>query len=161
MGDPRRFDLFANLIQSNFPPTLYPNVADIAGGKGVLAYELRCRGYKSITFDKRRRASNVIRAYAFRHLYFGPTVKEGFSLLVGMHPDEATDVIIVEAAKRSTPFVICPCCVKPSAVQYFGDYNYQNWLKHLEKLAKSKGYDIEQTRLKMNGKAICLIGRFR
>lgn len=35
----------------------------------------------------------------------------GCSLLVGMHPDEATDPIMRAANKYSKPFCIVPCCV--------------------------------------------------
>lgn len=33
------------------------------------------------------------------------------SLLVGMHPDEATDAVIDVAIKYNKPFVVVPCCV--------------------------------------------------
>jgi hypothetical protein len=33
------------------------------------------------------------------------------SLLVGMHPDEATDVIIDIGLKYNKPFAVVPCCV--------------------------------------------------
>eukprot|EP01064_Diplonema_japonicum_P007975 TRINITY_DN15555_c0_g2_i1.p1 TRINITY_DN15555_c0_g2~~TRINITY_DN15555_c0_g2_i1.p1 ORF type:complete len:465 (+),score=122.88 TRINITY_DN15555_c0_g2_i1:63-1457(+) len=33
------------------------------------------------------------------------------SLLVGMHPDQATDIIVDSALAHSKPFVIAPCCI--------------------------------------------------
>jgi hypothetical protein len=33
------------------------------------------------------------------------------SLLVGMHPDEATEIIIDTALKFNKPFAVVPCCV--------------------------------------------------
>lgn len=156
MGDSRRFDLFAKLIRKNFSPEFYPKVADIAGGKGYLQSALKDLGYTVTTFDKRRK--RVLRSQ-YQYRFFDKNVKEEFNLLVGMHPNEATDVIIVEASKRGIPFVICPCCVKPSAVVYWGKHSYKEWTKHLKKLAKERGYRITEADLPMNGKSLCLIGR--
>jgi hypothetical protein len=36
---------------------------------------------------------------------------ENASVLVGMHPDEATDAIFDVAMEHSKPFAVVPCCV--------------------------------------------------
>ncbi len=159
MGDSRRFDLFAKLIFANFPPDKFPKVADIAGGKGYLQIALRRFGYNVTTFDKRKGKRNRPKRFQYQYRYFSDNIRDTFDLLVCMHPDEATDVIIVEATKQRIPFIVCPCCIKPNAVAWFGIYKYHNWLEHLESLATEFGYMVTRTVLRMNGKSICLIGR--
>eukprot|EP00121_Abeoforma_whisleri_P010589 Awhi_evm1s9769 len=36
------------------------------------------------------------------------------SMVIGMHPDEATELIVDEALKSGKPFAVVPCCVFPS-----------------------------------------------
>lgn len=40
-----------------------------------------------------------------------PDLLENCSMLVGMHPDEATDAIIDFAIQTQKPFAILPCCL--------------------------------------------------
>lgn len=158
MGDSRRFDLFAKLIRNNFNPQLFPTVADVAGGKGYLQGALREQGYKEvITFDKRkgRRDRPKMR---YKYMYFSDKVEDEFNILVGMHPDEATDVIITEAAKRKIPFVVCPCCVKPTDTKFSGD-DICGWISHLKGYAERLGFVVIETALSMSGRNVCLIGR--
>ncbi len=158
VGDKRRFDLFAKLIQGNFSDTGWA-IADVAGGKGYLQLALVEFGYRQVvTFDVRS-SESLGGKIKYRHQFFGPKVKGKFDLIVGMHPDEATDVIIVEAAKRGIPFVVCPCCVKPSAVSYWDQYKSSLWLAHLKKLAERLGFVVTETALRMTGKNTVLIGR--
>lgn len=157
MGDARRFDVFANFIHSNFPNC--KKIADIAGGKGYLQVALRNRGYDVITFDKRKGRKNRPGKFEFQYRYFDSSVKEDFDLMVGMHPDEATDVIIVEAAKRNIPFAIVPCCVMPNAIPYWGQRSYKQWIEHLKKSAQKLGYQVYEKQLKMNGCNLVLYGR--
>jgi hypothetical protein len=39
----------------------------------------------------------------------------GSALLVGMHPDEATEPIVDAAIRHGKPFAVLPCCVFPTA----------------------------------------------
>lgn len=159
MGDSRRFDLFAKVVANNFPPEKFSRVADVAGGAGYLGIALKERGYgKVILFDKRKKHVRA-KGIDFRYQYFGPSVKDPFDILVGMHPDEATDVIIVEAARRKIPFAVCPCCVKPTAKPYFGQHTYKLWVEHLKRLAIQLEFKLMETTLPMNGKNIVLVGR--
>lgn len=140
-----------------FPPTHYPRVADIAGGKGYLRLALSERGYDCTTFDHRR---TYVRGHGKQvYRWFSPAIKDHFDLLVGLHPDEATDVIILEAARRKMPFMICPCCIKPYAAPFNGSYRSANWIKHLETLAVNNGFVVDYRTLRMNGKSLVLIGR--
>jgi len=44
-------------------------------------------------------------------------------LLVGMHPDEATDAIVDFAVAHNKPFVVLPCCV---CAEQFPDRKLKN-----------------------------------
>jgi 2-polyprenyl-3-methyl-5-hydroxy-6-metoxy-1,4-benzoquinol methylase len=105
MGDNRRFDLFAKFYKQ-FSPSKYETVADVAGGKGYLQLALRQQGYKEVvTFDRRKKHIRGGKI-DYHQRYFGEKVKDkkyDFNLIVGMHPDEATDHIIIEATKRGIP----------------------------------------------------------
>jgi hypothetical protein len=153
MGDGRRFELFATFIKNNFPKV--KKIADVAGGKGHLQLALKKYGYSVTTFDKRKTRVNKTK---FEYRFFNDKIKEEFDLIVGMHPDEATDVIIIEATKRKVPFAIVPCCVMPNEVIYWGQHCYKDWLEHLKRIAESKNYIVRESILKMNGRNIILIG---
>lgn len=156
MGDSRRFDLFSKIISNNFPNKYYKNVADIAGGKGYLNKALKDKGYYVTTYDVRKKINQNIN---YKRTLFTEKVKTKYDLLVAMHPDEATDVTISMAAKLSIPFVICPCCVKPTVTVMFEKHTYKNWIKHLKKFAEQNGFHVTETHLPMNGKNIVLVGR--
>ena len=159
MGDRNRFSAFADLIARNFAADRYRIIADIAGGKGELQCCLRQKGFADvITFDNRnarRRLKNI----TYQKKLFNRNIEMEFDLLIGLHPDEATDVIISEAAKRKIPFIVCPCCIKPQAFPYHGQANYLAWVKHLQKLAESLNFKVKTTVLPIHGKNIVIIGQ--
>jgi len=154
MGDARRFDVFADFILKH--ARRGDHVADIAGGKqGKLQDALRRRGFKAVTtIDPRRRQIDNHNARAIRSL-FTPSIADPFDLLVGMHPDDATDMIIVEAARRRVPFIVVPCCVRPNAIPYHGG----GWQEHLMRVAKGFGFRVERVALPMTGANKVIIGR--
>jgi hypothetical protein len=157
VGDKHRFDLLAALIEYHFP-NRDARIADIAGGQGWLQLALRERGYSYVvTFDKRKMRKRR-RGLEYQYRWFDFGVREEFDLLVGMHPDEATDIIVVEACRRGVPFVVCPCCVMPNATTMWAAHNYRNWLDHLEREARRRGYGTERFYLRMNGKNAVLKG---
>ena len=161
MGDNRRFDLFAKVVAKNFPPKNVSAVADIAGGKGQLQIFLRRLGYHQVvTFDNRKK-EHRLKGVMFQRQFFGQQVNSQFDLLLGLHPDEATDVIIVEAARRRVPFVVCPCCVLPTASRFDRQPLYRFWLEHLVSLAQRHSFNVLQTALPMAGKSNVIIGRPR
>lgn len=155
VGDARRFDQLAQYIRRNFSRDY--RIADVAGGKGYLNLALTELGYQTVTFDKRH---HKVRNVQYRHRFFTSTVEEEFHLLVGMHPDEATDVIITEAARRQIPFCLVPCCVKPTAVVYHGNHKYHAWMQHLLRLSRHLGFRTETYQLHMNGKNLAILGRY-
>ena len=162
MGDSSRFILFSQYIKNNFPFTKYPTIADIAGGKGQLQIELHKLGYDVTTYDKRH--TRVSRNLKYKYSYFNDSIKEKYSLLVGLHPDEATDIIITQAIKRKIPFCVIPCCILPYATIYKGDTNrtsknaYRSWINHLKQVAESNKYKVILFELPMKGKNIVIKG---
>lgn len=157
MGDKRRFDLFAKLIRKQFDPKQYRRVADVASGKGHLQISLRQHGFhKVVSFDNRWKGPRTGRRH-YRHTFFDAGVRERFDLLVGMHPDGATDVIIDQAARYETPFVVCPCCAIPNAHLFSGPRS--EWVCHLMKLAERLGFSVQEFALRMNGANRVLVGK--
>lgn len=82
-----------------------------------------------------------------------------YDLVVGMHPDGATDHIIKYAARHRVPFIVCPCCIVPSAAAFWGRHTFGDWNMHLTKLARDGGFAVEQFVLPMHGRNIVLVGR--
>jgi hypothetical protein len=155
MGDERRFDLFAKLIAKHIP-TSY-QIADVASGKGNLQAALRQLGYKKvISWDKQRRNASPRSNYHYDYFNYNNAPRD-YDAVVAMHPDEATDHAIMYAAKHKVPAIVCPCCVKPSAVVYWGDNNEHRWIAHLKQLAEKNGLEVTETMLKMSGRNRVLI----
>ncbi|AKF81056.1 hypothetical protein SAMN05443572_109310 [Myxococcus fulvus] len=145
MADKRRFDLFADFIVSRF---VAPRVFDVAGGQGRLNEALTRRGRAVTTFDLRHKHLPV--AYAQRIF----TLEEPCEaeLVVGMHPDGATRVIIEYAARHRLPFAVVPCCSD-------NGMPYNPWMRHLAELARASGFGtVEEVKLSMDGRARVLVG---
>jgi len=155
MGDKNRFKVFSNEIENKFNVNKYRSIADIAGGKGYLNHQLSIKGYNVVTFDKRNNNRNGV---TFKKRYFDGSIKEKFDLLVGMHPDEATDVIIYEAYKRRIPFAIVPCCIMPTSSKFDGPAYYQNWIHHLDMFARKLGFNVFKKQINITGKNIMIWG---
>ncbi len=145
MADKRRFDLFAELLRGRFPDA--KRVFDVAGGQGKLNEALTRRGCEVLTFDRRHKHLPV--TFAERDF----TLEEPLAcdLVVGMHPDGATRVIIDYAAKHRVPFAIVPCCSDNSMP-------YKPWMRHLGELATAQGLVVTETELPMEGRAKVILG---
>jgi hypothetical protein len=146
MADKRRFDLFAELLVSRFGDAR--RVYDVAGGQGRLNEALVKRGLSVTTFDLRHKHLPV--QYAQRPF----TLDEACAcdLVVGMHPDGATRVIIEYAAKHRVGFAVVPCCSDNSMP-------YKPWMRHLRELAVELGIPhVEEQALPMEGRARVLLG---
>lgn len=144
MADKRRFDLFADFLCARFPAE---RIFDIAGGMGKLNEALTARGRKVLTFDRRHKHLPV--EFAEREF----TLEEPCQadLVVGMHPDGATRIIIEYAARHRIPFAVVPCCSDNSMP-------YKPWMRHLADLAVEQGLQIEEHALPMEGRARVLCG---
>ena len=145
MGDSRRFQVFAEFIKRNYKPC---KVADVAGGKGILSWELQNRGYKPTVIDPRIRYG-IKRYDTIKKLYKQEYAKD-FDLIVGMHPDSATEDIIESAIKYNRKFAIVPCCSHSKEDRKF---DYKHWIEHLKRLAD---YNVKITSLDIKGRNLVI-----
>lgn len=129
MGDSRRFVVFANFIKNNFP--FVKNILDVAGGQyGYLNIELTKLGYNVVTVDPRIKNPNVKH---IRCLFDDSFDVSQFDLLVGLHPDEATEYIFRCAKKYNKPYAVVPCCFLPISPQLKKmKFSRQRWLLYLK-----------------------------
>lgn len=140
MADKRRFELFARFVRESYPAAR--RVYDVAGGMGKLNAELEKLGLETTTFDARHKRLDV--RYAERRF----TLEEpcACDVVVGMHPDGATRVIVEYAAKHKVPFAVVPCCSD-------NGLPYKSWMKHLAELAASLHLAPREATLQMEGRA--------
>lgn len=84
-----------------------------------------------LTFDKRWKRAEV--KYAERLF----TLDEpcDCDLLVGMHPDGATRVIVEYAARHGRPFAVVPCCSD-------NGMSYKPWMRHLAQRGGDLGLEV-------------------
>lgn len=146
MADKRRFDLFAEFLVSTFPEGR--RVFDVAGGMGALNEALTKRGRECLTFDFRHKRLEV--RYAERE--FKLTEPCEADLVVGLHADGATRLIIEYAAKHRIPYAIVPCCSDNSM-------SYNPWMRYLTELAGSLGLTALEAVLPMIGRSRVIYGR--
>jgi hypothetical protein len=148
VADKRRFELFADLLVRTFPEVR--RAFDIAGGMGKLNAALTARGLDVLTFDKRWKHDDV--QYAQRLF----TLDEpcACDVVVGMHPDGATRIIVEYAARHRVPFAIVPCCAD-------NGMPYKPWMRHLAELGGERGLVVCEDVLPMQGRARVLVGRPR
>jgi len=154
MGDLKRFDLFSKLISDYIPKD--NRIADISGGKGYLQLAMRQIGFNNITtYDKQYKKKNPKLIY--RYQFFNYKTTDTFETIVAMHPDEGTDHALMYALIHYIPAILCPCCVKPSALLFNESYKFNNWCNHLTRIADKYNRKTEWITLKMNGRNKVLI----
>ena len=163
-----RFQLLHRWLIEHFEPCW---MADVAGGKGLLAYLLQQSGwdaavidpdpqlltdkYKDIATGKRVKIAatenvpHIDRAFARE-------MGRHFDLLVGMHAHGCNVAIIDAAADFGCGFVLFPCCV-------IGEPFYPpvgvHWLESVAGYASGKGQAVSPFRLNFKGQNIGLYNR--
>ena len=170
MGDSRRFDLLASFIESQVP-NKNARIADVAAGKGYLSLALRSRGYRNIVAFEANPRGDRIRSISYKHKLFSSKDAPDFDVLVGMHPDQATDVILDEASKlRNLSVFVVPCCIMPTRWIFWGmpahqgrgipqhrDLSlYGKWISHLLTESDKRGLHLSRATLPMNGKNVVI-----
>lgn len=145
MADKQRFEQFAKFITDRFSGA--QRVYDIAGGMGRLNEELVKRGRVATTFDQRHKHLPV--QFAERRFTLDEPCE--CDVVVGMHPDGATRVIIEYAAAHKVPFAIVPCCSD-------NGMSYKPWMRHLAELAAERGLTVEHHTLPIIGRATVIVG---
>ena len=146
MADKRRFELFARFVQARFPDAR--RVFDVAGGMGKLNEAMTQLGLECTTFDVRHKRLPV--RYAERMFELNEPCEA--DVVVGMHADGATRVIVEYAALHRIGFAIVPCCSD-------NGMPYKPWMRHLAELAREKGLTAEEDSLQMEGRARVIFGR--
>jgi hypothetical protein len=147
MADKRRFTSFAALLDQRFPHA--HRVFDVAGGMGRLNEALTALGHEVTTWDRRHKHLPV----RFEEREFTLDEPPACDLVVGLHADGATRVIIEYAAKHALPFAVVPCCSDNSMP-------YNPWMRHLHELARSLGMTTEEVTLEIEGRARVILGYF-
>lgn len=145
MAEKRRFDYFAAFLCERFPEAL--RIFDIAGGMGRLNEALTARGREVTTFDVRHKHLTV----RFEERIFTLDEPCDADLVVGLHADGATRVIIEYAGFHRIPFAVVPCCSDNSMP-------YKPWMRHLAELAQEHRLEVEEAALPMEGRARILFG---
>ena len=165
-----RFQLLHRWLVAHFEPC---RVADIGGGKGLLAYLLQESGwetavidpihqslpdkYKDIAIGRRVRISATARVHHISQP-FDSQMGQRFDILVGMHAHGANAKVIDAAAEYGCGFVLFPCCVidEPFYPPPIG----VSWLESVADYAVRKNQAIYPFRLNFKGQNIglCAVG---
>ena len=169
-----RFSAFAEFIAAAFPSDNH--IFDIAGGRGELALLLTLAGHKTILVDPRENAGMLSSRSRKQLRKSGnepfQVIREFFDetsdvrilktatetpLLIGLHPDEATEAIVDAAIRNQLAFAVIPCCVYsrlfPSR-RYKGKpvRTHEQFCNYLQ----SKAPNIQRTMLNFGGHATVL-----
>lgn len=144
MADKRRFESFARFLIDTFDA---PRIYDVAGGMGRLNEALTLLGREVTTFDRRAKHLDV----RFAERTFTLDEPCACELVVGMHPDGATRLILEYAARHSVGFAIVPCCSD-------NGMPYKPWMRFLRDHAAERGLEVHEHELAIDGRARVLYG---
>lgn len=161
MGDNHRFQVLSDFISRNFKPC---KVADVAGGTGVLSYHLALKGFHPSVIDPRK--SDLPKEYRSKYnrsrisiqrfrQEFIPAFSTNFDLIVGLHPDQATEPICQAVVRFKKSAVIVPCCYYWSGIKR-NEAN-RDMASKIEGFFASHGINYWETTLPMNGKNIAIV----
>lgn len=104
-GDPGRFGVVAEYIFESYGSSI-KYIADVAGGQGMLTRILRKKyNYQAEVIDPRGWA---LKGVPSRQEEFSPQMASYYDLIIGLHPDEATQAVVKSAGVR--PTLLIPCC---------------------------------------------------
>lgn len=103
-GDPARFPVVANFIQEHFGHDVR-YIGDVAGGQGMLSRLLRKKNYEAEVIDPR---GWRLRGVPGVEAPFDPARAGYYDLVVGLHPDEATQALVMSTLMTRT--LLVPCC---------------------------------------------------
>lgn len=148
--------MLADFVAEHVPRSA--RIADVAAGKGHLSLALRERGFtKIVAFEpKPRGALSAVAGLPLRAQPFLMDHAKGFDVLVGCHPDEATEEIICGAGRHGVRMFLLPCCIKPTRSVMWTKHNQKGWIEHLLKLAHMHGLRPERKALPIVGRNILL-----
>jgi hypothetical protein len=163
-----RFQLLHAWMAANLQPC---RVADIGGGKGLLAYLLRESGWPATVIDPLSQAlpakytdpatGRTVRIPATAEVPriaapFRPELAQRFDLLVALHAHGCTIEVLKAAARFGRQAVVMPCCIidepllPPPGV---------HWLQCVAEAARDLGLLVTVFRLNFKGQSIGLYVR--
>lgn len=156
MGDTHRFEIFANFVATILPKDA--RIADVAGGGGNLQQALRSLGFTNVTSWDNRHIKDRVRGMIYVRKYFDYTrvSPKHYDAVIGLHPDGGTDQIVMFAVQYNKLAIVCPCCVIPTATHFAGG-DFDAWLKHLKRVALTRGHAVIERTLKMKGRNQVLV----
>jgi hypothetical protein len=158
-----RFQLLADWIAGRFPPC---TVADVGGGKGLLAHLLGQAGfqaevvdpvdqplpsrYRDLATGRRVRLGGDV-TVARRRVPFGPALGRRYDLLVALHAHGSNLAVLDTVAEAGNSCVVLPCCVvdEPAAPP-----PGQNWFRWLAGRAEALGLEPEYFALNFRGQRV-------
>ncbi|MCA9953850.1 MAG: hypothetical protein H6657_22955 [Ardenticatenaceae bacterium] len=160
-----RFQLMHEWILHRLPPG---RVADVGGGKGLLAYLLQQSGWQSTVIDPvaqtlpdkykdltLNRRVKIGAAETVPHITqpFAPEMAEKFDLLVSMHAHGCNVQLIDVAAAEQKEVILLPCCIIQEPLLPAPG---QHWISCLVEYALAKNLIVEPFRLNFRGQNIGL-----
>ena len=165
-----RFQLLHRWIVENVAPG---RVADIGGGKGLLAYLLQQSGwpatvidpiwqslppkYKDLAADRQIKVAETEEVPRLSQP-FAPELAKDFDLLVAMHAHGCNIQIIDAAAEEDQEFLLLPCCIIQEPI---APRPGQHWIQCVVEYATGRGFHLTPFRLNFKGQNIGLYGRRR
>ncbi len=167
-----RFQLLHRWLVAHFEPC---RVADIGGGKGLLAHLLQQSGwqatvidpipqtlpdkYKDIAANTRVRIDSKARVPHISAPFSGEMAAH-FDLLIGMHAHGSNALIIAAASEYGCGFILFPCCVIDEP---FFPLPGMAWIESVAGHAVQQGHTVYPFRLNFKGQNIglCSPGRCR
>lgn len=149
MGDSRRFVALARFVADNFRSC---RVADVAGGSGLLAYELEKVGFDCTVIDTKPHAG-ATGIKTIKGEFKASSMATKFNLVIGLHPDSATEEL-AHAAVLGIPTVIVPCCWYWTGIDSHGAANVPGIIRHYW---QKNHVPFWETTLKMNGKNLVFV----
>lgn len=159
-----RLQLLHRWLVENHAPC---RVADVGGGKGLLAYLLDESGWQATVIDPHNqplpsKVTNLLRerraipadARVDRIARpFDVSMAEDFDLLVGMHA-HGSNMAIMDAAKTwGRDFVLFPCCVIDEPIEVRPNVD---WLESLVAYGEGIGHHLRRVELGFRGQNIGL-----
>lgn len=160
-----RFQLLHEWIVANLPQG---RVADVGGGKGLLAYLLQQSGWDATVIDplpqnlptkykdfrlNRRVKIGPKETVPRLNQPFSPGLAEHFDLLVSMHAHGCNVQLIDVAANSYKPIILLPCCIIDEPLLPAPG---QHWIACLMEYAQERNLLVQPFRLNFRGQNIGL-----
>lgn len=160
-----RFQLLHQWLLAHLEPC---RVADVGGGKGLLAYVLQQSGWPATVIDPMRQAlpakykdlvtDRQVRIAETAHVprvdqAFAPEMARDYDLLVGVHAHGCTVQLMTAAARFNRRFLLLPCCVIDEPLHPLAG---THWLECVVDYAVHLGFRVEPFRLDFKGQNVGL-----